>query len=121
MSIKNGEDLAKQTWNPRLGITGGLYLGTSGVVIPYSCSAWIHSIYRGIDVAMAMNIQHMVGSTGKTSENKAMQVLGLKKNESYIDMGDFVGGMLKYASNNNVEEITISGGFANGKTCTRKP
>mgnify|MGYP006256660877 FL=1 len=53
----------------------------------------------------------MVGSTGKTSENKAMQVLGLK-NESYIDMGDFVGGMLKYASNNNVEEITISGGFA---------
>jgi cobalt-precorrin-5B (C1)-methyltransferase len=112
VSIKNGEDLAKQTWNPRLGITGGLsILGTSGVVIPYSCSAWIHSIYRGIDVAMAMNIQHMVGSTGKTSENKAMQVLGLE-NESYIDMGDFVGGMLKYASNNNVEEITISGGFA---------
>ena len=52
ISIDNGEEIARSTWNPRLGIVGGLsVLGTTGVVVPYSCSAWIDSIRRGIDVA----------------------------------------------------------------------
>ncbi|MGB1361062.1 MAG: cobalt-precorrin-5B (C(1))-methyltransferase [Alphaproteobacteria bacterium] len=112
VSIKNGEELAQKTWNPRLGIIGGLsVLGTTGVVIPYSCSAWIHSIHRGIDVAMADGINHIVGATGKTSEKVAIDTLKFDP-QAYIDMGDFAGGMLKYASNNNVNEITICGGFA---------
>src|SRR5688572_3144980 len=50
--VRDGERLAEKTWNPRLGIVGGLsILGTTGIVIPYSCSAWIHSIRSGIDVA----------------------------------------------------------------------
>src|SRR3546814_5714079 len=52
IAVDNGAELARQTWNPRLGILGGLsILGTTGVVVPFSCSAWIHSIHRGIDVA----------------------------------------------------------------------
>src|SRR5690606_15221399 len=48
VSIPGGEALAAQTWNPRLGIVGGLsILGTTGVVVPFSCAAWIHSIHRG--------------------------------------------------------------------------
>ena len=44
--------LAARTLNARLGIVGGLsILGTTGIVIPYSCSSWIHSIRSGIDVA----------------------------------------------------------------------
>jgi cobalt-precorrin-5B (C1)-methyltransferase len=54
ISIENGAELALKTWNPRLGIIGGLsVLGTTGVVHPFSCAAWIHSIHRGIDVARA--------------------------------------------------------------------
>ena len=54
ISIPGGKALATKTWNPRLGIVGGLsILGTTGVVVPFSCSAWIHSIHRGIDVARA--------------------------------------------------------------------
>src|SRR5262249_27985160 len=51
ISVPGGEDLAHKTLNARLGIVGGLsILGTSGIVIPYSCAAWIATIHRGIDV-----------------------------------------------------------------------
>ena len=112
ISVKDGEKLAAKTWNPRLGILGGLsILGTTGIVIPYSCSAWIHSIHRGIDVARAMGLAHVVGSTGDASEKAAMARLGLPI-EAYLDMGDFVGGLLKYLKAHPVPEVTIAGGFA---------
>jgi cobalt-precorrin-5B (C1)-methyltransferase len=112
ISVRDGEILAEKTWNPRLGIVGGLsILGTTGIVIPYSCSAWIHSIHRGIDVARAMGLEHVVGSTGDTSEKAAMARLGLPI-EAYLDMGDFVGGVLKYLKAHPVARLTIAGGFA---------
>lgn len=111
ISVRDGARLAEKTWNPRLGIVGGLsILGTTGIVIPYSCSAWIHSIHRGIDVARAIGLTHVVGSTGDLSEKAAMARLGLPI-EAYLDMGDFVGGLLKYLRLHPVERVTISGGF----------
>ncbi len=109
--MRDGARLAEKTWNPRLGILGGLsILGTTGIVVPYSCAAWIHSIHRGIDVARALGIAHVVGSTGDLSEKAAMARLGLPI-EAYIDMGDFAGGMLKYLKAHPVERVTIAGGF----------
>jgi cobalt-precorrin-5B (C1)-methyltransferase len=111
VSVRDGEKLAEKTWNPRLGIIGGLsILGTTGIVIPYSCSAWIHSIHRGIDVARAMGLTHVVGSTGDISEKAAMARLKLPL-EAYLDMGDFAGGLLKYLRAHPVERLTIAGGF----------
>lgn len=112
ISVRDGERLAEKTWNPRLGIVGGLsILGTTGIVVPYSCSAWIHSIHRGIDVARAMGLGHVVGSTGDASEKAAMARLGLPI-EAYLDMGDFAGGLLKYLRTHPVARVTIAGGFA---------
>jgi cobalt-precorrin-5B (C1)-methyltransferase len=111
VSVRDGERLAGKTWNPRLGILGGLsILGTTGIVVPYSCAAWIHSIQRGIDVARALGLEHVVGSTGDRSEKAAMARLGLPI-EAYIDMGDFAGGMLKYLRAHPVARATIAGGF----------
>ena len=57
IAIPGGEALAAKTLNGRLGIVGGLsILGTTGIVVPYSCSAWIHSIHSGIDVARAAGL-----------------------------------------------------------------
>ncbi|MFT6656894.1 cobalt-precorrin-5B (C(1))-methyltransferase [Maritalea sp.] len=112
VSVPTGEELADKTWNPRLGILGGIsILGTTGIVIPYSCAAWIHSIHRGIDVARAEGHKHVVGSTGDTSEKAAMAHFDLPL-ECYLDMGDFVGGLLKYLKKNPVPRLTIAGGFA---------
>jgi cobalt-precorrin-5B (C1)-methyltransferase len=112
VSVRDGARLAEKTWNPRLGIVGGLsILGTTGIVVPYSCAAWIASIQRGVDVARAMGLTHVVGSTGDLSEAAAMARLGLPI-EAYLDMGDFVGGLLKYVKRHPVERVTIAGGFA---------
>lgn len=112
VSVPGGRELALKTWNPRLGILGGIsILGTTGIVIPYSCSAWIHSIHRGIDVARAEGITHIAGATGSTSE-KAVQKLYDLPESALIDMGDFVGGMLKYLRKKPVQKVTIAGGIA---------
>jgi cobalt-precorrin-5B (C1)-methyltransferase len=112
ISIPGGDRLAEKTMNARLGIIGGLsILGTTGIVVPYSCSSWIHSIHRGIDVARAAGIGHIAAATGATSE-RAVQRLYNLPDHALIDMGDFVGGALKYLRRHPVERLTIAGGFA---------
>ena len=112
ISVRDGEKLAEKTLNGRLGILGGIsILGTTGIVIPFSCSAWIHSIWRGIDVARATACTHVLGATGNTSE-KAGQTLYDLPETALIDMGDFIGGMLKYLRSHPVERVTIAGGVA---------
>ena len=112
ISVDGGEELARRTWNPRIGIVGGIsILGTTGVVVPYSCSAWIDSIRRGVDVARAAGLTHLAGCTGSTSERVAMELFGLPE-LALLDMGDFVGAVLKYVSRHPVERLTLVGGFA---------
>ncbi|MFN8830137.1 MAG: cobalt-precorrin-5B (C(1))-methyltransferase [Labrys sp. (in: a-proteobacteria)] len=112
VSIPGGEALARRTLNGRLGIVGGLsVLGTTGIVVPFSCAAWIHSIHRGVDVARAAGLAHVAGATGSTSEAAVAALHGLPET-ALLDMGDFVGGMLKYIRKNPVPRVTIAGGFA---------
>lgn len=112
ISIPGGAALAAKTWNPRLGIQGGLsILGTTGIVHPFSCAAWISSIHRGIDVARAMGLSHVAACTGSTSED-AVQAHYALPIEAMIDMGDFAGGVLKYLKLHPIPRITIGGGFA---------
>ena len=112
ISIQDGEEIAKKTMNPRLGILGGLsVLGTTGIVRPFSCSAWIASIHRGVDVARAAALDHVVGATGSMSEDAVRSRYDLD-DVAYLDMGDFAGGLLKYLRLHPVPKITMAGGFA---------
>ncbi len=111
VSIPGGQEIALKTWNPRLGIVGGLsILGTTGVVRPFSCAAWIASIHRGIDVARAAGLTHVAGCTGATSE-RVVQALYSLPDHAMLDMGDFAGGMLKYLAKHPVPRVTIGGGI----------
>ncbi|HUU66435.1 MAG TPA: cobalt-precorrin-5B (C(1))-methyltransferase [Methyloceanibacter sp.] len=111
IAIPDGEVLAAKTLNGRLGIVGGLsVLGTTGIVIPYSCSSWIHSIHRGIDVARACGLTHVAAATGSTSEAAVQKMHDLPET-ALIDMGDFVGGTLKYIKLHPVPRVTIAGGI----------
>jgi cobalt-precorrin-5B (C1)-methyltransferase len=112
LSIPGGDAMAAKTLNARLGILGGLsILGTTGIVVPYSCAAWIATIHQGIDVARALGLDHVAGATGRTSEAAIAKLYGLPEN-ALIDMGDFVGGMLKYLRKHPLPRLTIAGGVA---------
>ncbi len=112
ISVDDGAKLAKHTWNGRLGILGGIsILGTTGIVIPYSCSAWIASIHQGIDVARAAGLTHIAACTGSTSEKMVQALYGMD-DSAIIDMGDFVGGTVKYLRRKPVARLTLAGGFA---------
>ncbi|MEE9389531.1 MAG: cobalt-precorrin-5B (C(1))-methyltransferase [Paracoccaceae bacterium] len=111
ISIPGGAEIAQKTWNPRLGIVGGLsILGTTGIVRPFSCSAWIASIHRGIDVARADGLDHVGACTGSTSERAVQNLYGLA-DHAMLDMGDFAGGVLKYLAKNPVQRLSIGGGI----------
>ena len=111
VSIPGGEELARKTSNGRLGIEGGLsILGTSGIVVPYSCASWIHSIHRGIDVARATGLTHVALATGRTSEQAARNKYRLGDG-ALIEMGDFAGATLTYLARHPLPRITIAGGF----------
>ena len=103
--------MARRTTNPRLGILRGIsILGTTGIVRPFSCAAWIASIHRGIDVARASGLGHVAGCTGATSEAAVRTLHGLPEH-AMLDMGDFAGGMLKYLRRHPVPRVTLGGGI----------
>ena len=108
---RTAASLRSSTMNGRLGIVGGLsVLGTSGIVKPYSCAAWIASIRQGIDVAAATGAPHLAAATGRVSEQAAQALYGLDE-AALIDMGDFAGATLKLIRRKPVPRLTIAGGF----------
>jgi len=111
IGVVNGEELAKQTMNPRLGIVDGLsILGTTGIVRPFSCSAYIASIHQAIDVAQANAITHIAACTGSSSEDFIKAKLNLPE-MALIEMGDFIGAVLKHLRKVPMQHLTICGGF----------
>lgn len=107
ISVPKGEELAKQTLNSRLGIIGGIsILGTTGIVIPYSASAYTASISQALAVAAATGCHEAVLTTGRRSEKFAQQELKLPE-ECYIQSGDFIGYSLKECVRRGLAKATI--------------
>lgn len=111
VGVEQGEQLALKTMNPRLGILGGLsILGTTGIVRPYSCAAWIASIRQGVDVASSNGLMHIAATTGSTSEQAIVAKYGLPE-MALIEMGDFAGALLKHLKKGQLDTLSLCGGF----------
>jgi cobalt-precorrin-5B (C1)-methyltransferase len=109
IAIPNGEELAKQTLNGRLGILGGLsILGTTGIVEPYSNAAFKVSILKAIRVARSNGCDHLVLTPGGRSETFAQRLLVLPE-ESFIEVGDFVRQAMAYCRRNHPRLVTFGG------------
>ena len=111
IGVINGKKIALKTMNGRLGILGGLsILGTTGIVRPFSCSAYIASIKQSIDVAHANGLFEIAASTGSTSETYIQTLLKLPET-ALIEMGDFVGAVFKHLRKVPMQKLSICGGF----------
>jgi len=111
IGVKNGAELAQKTLNGRLGINGGLsILGTTGIVRPFSCSAYIVSIQQAIDVARANGLTHIVACTGAASE-QTLRAYYTLPDMALVEMGDFAGAVLKHVRRAPIPRLTLAGGF----------
>lgn len=104
--VPKGEELAKQTLNPRLGIVGGIsILGTTGIVKPFSHGAYRATIASALKVAQACGVRHVVLCTGTTSESFARTLYTLPE-EAFVQMADYVKFSVEFASHMQFERIT---------------
>ena len=111
ISVPKGEELAKKTDNPRLGIIGGIsILGTTGIVLPYSTASFAASIRQSLDVAIAMGVDTVVLATGGRSEDFAKELFAkLLPDHSFIQIGDFAGYAIKQCANKKIHKAIIAG------------
>lgn len=109
--VPEGEKLARNTLNPRLGIIGGIsILGTTGIVKPMSHEAYIATIKSSLSVAGAADIDSLVFTTGRRSERFAQNFFSLPE-ESFIQIGDFFKASLEAASHQGFKIITLASFF----------
>jgi cobalt-precorrin-5B (C1)-methyltransferase len=108
ISVPNGEELARRTFNARLGIVGGIsILGTTGIVRAMSTAAWRASVLQAIDVAAANSIQHIVLTTGGRTEKFAQARYPALPEMAFVEMGIFTGDSLKRAAERGVPRVSL--------------
>lgn len=110
ISVPTGEELAKKTFNPRLGIVGGIsILGKTGIVHPYSTASWRASVVQGVEMAVANGYRTIILSTGGTTEGFARRLFPEYPEMAFVEMGIFTGAALKAAARVGVQKVILSG------------
>ena len=110
--VPRGEELARHTLNPRLGIVGGIsILGTTGLVKPFSHQAYRATIASSLRVAQAAGLKRLVYSTGGKSEEHLKALLPPLPEEAFVQMGDYVRFALKVAAHMGFSEIATGAFF----------
>jgi len=110
ISVPEGKSMAKKTLNARLGIIGGIsILGTTGIVRPYSTSAFRASVIQGIEVAAARGQHTVVLTTGGRTEKFVMRELPHLAAACFVQMGDFLRYALDTSVKENIQHVIIGG------------
>lgn len=108
ISVPEGESIAKNTFNPRLGIVDGIsIIGTTGVVRPYSNDTWIASIRREMEVSKAVGVEHLVLNSGGRSEKYLKARFSHLPPNAFIQYGNFIGQTLTFAHQLAFPTVTL--------------
>ena len=109
LDVPSGREVAEKTFNPKLGIVGGIsILGTSGVVKPYSLEAYRRSLVPQIDVALARGYTCIFLVPGNIGDKFAKQIFNVPE-DAIVQTGDFVGYMLRKAIEKGAKNIVLLG------------
>ena len=108
ISVPDGRELAKRTFNPKLGIVDGIsIIGTSGIVRPFSSEAFVEAIRREIEVAQALGCTHMVINSGAKSERYLKIEFPDLLPQAFVHFGNFIGETLRIADELHIPEVTM--------------
>lgn len=109
ISVPGGRELVARTFNPRVGVSGGIsIIGTSGVVRPFSKEAFLESISREMDVAKALGVEHLIINSGAKSEQKLKERVGAGlPPQAFIHYGNFIGDTVRMASEHGFRKVTL--------------
>jgi cobalt-precorrin-5B (C1)-methyltransferase len=108
ISVPDGEEIAKRTFNPRLGIEGGIsIIGVSGIVKPFSEEAFIDSIRKCMEVAKASGSERVVINSGGKSERFVKALYPELPKQAFVEYGNYIGETLKIAHELNIPKVTL--------------
>lgn len=109
ISVSEGEALAKRTFNPRLGIVGGIsILGTSGIVKPMSEAALIDSLYLEMDQRRAAGTEDLLLTPGNYGESFAREVLCLNLHR-WCMCSNYLGAAIDHAAGAGFRSVLVVG------------
>lgn len=108
ISVPEGEALALKTFNPKLGIVGGIsIIGTSGIVKPFSSEAFVDAIRKEVEVAYAVNTERLVINSGAKSEKFVRSLYPNLPPQAFVHYGNFIGETLKIAAETGFQKVSM--------------
>ena len=108
ISVPNGAEIAKKTFNPRLGIEGGIsIIGVSGIVKPFSEEAFIDSIRKCMTIAQASGTDRVVINSGGKSERFVKALYPDLPRQAFVEYGNYIGETLKMAHELHFRNVTL--------------
>ena len=108
ISVPGGADIARRTFNPRLGIEGGIsIIGVSGIVKPFSETAFIDSIRKCMTVAKASGSDRVVINSGAKSERYLKARYPTLPQQAFVQYGNYIGETLRMAADLQFRAVTL--------------
>ena len=108
ISVPGGREIANRTFNPRLGIEGGIsIIGVSGIVMPFSEEAFIDSIRKCMTVAKASGSDRVVINSGGKSERFVKALYPDLPRQAFVEYGNYIGETLKIAHELGFKKVTL--------------
>lgn len=108
ISVPEGEEIARRTFNPRLGIESGIsIIGVSGIVKPFSEDAFIDSIRKCMTVAKASGSERVVINSGGKSERFVKALYPDLPQQAFVEYGNYIGETLKMAHELDIKNVTL--------------